>query len=151
MLRTTRNWSKIFYVHFPGRRNHFSKGDLLKNAKGPRLTWMSACWLVEVFAQPITAEDTSKLISDMESKQHCDWWKLLYLRSLSLRGMVLTGLETEPCVARQCSSWSAHRPTNLLKIIFPKFRNTLAKRQFSILSICLLNKFLLYFRELCYW
>ena len=73
MLRTTRNWSKIFYVHFPGRRNHFSKGDLLKNAKGPRLTWMSACWLVEVFARPITAEDTSELISDLENKLHFDW------------------------------------------------------------------------------
>ena len=66
MLRTTRNWSKIFYVHFPGRRNHFYKGDLLKNAKGPRLTWMSACWLLEVFAWPITAEDTSEQISDLE-------------------------------------------------------------------------------------
>ena len=64
---------KAFYVHFPGRRNHFSKGDLLKNTKGPRLTWMSACWLVEVFARPITAEDTSKLISDLENKLHCNW------------------------------------------------------------------------------
>ena len=34
---------------------------------------MSACWLVEVLAWPITAEDTSKLISDLENKLHCNW------------------------------------------------------------------------------
>ena len=29
------NLSEFFYVHFPGRGSHFSKGDHSKNAKGP--------------------------------------------------------------------------------------------------------------------
>ena len=49
------------------------QGWSLKNAKGPRLTWMSACWLVKVFARPITAEDTSELIPDLEIKLCYDW------------------------------------------------------------------------------
>ena len=34
MLRSL-SLSELFYIHFPGRGSHFSKGDHSKNAKGP--------------------------------------------------------------------------------------------------------------------
>ena len=36
MLRSL-SLSELFYIHFPGRGSHFSKGDHSKNAKGPGL------------------------------------------------------------------------------------------------------------------
>ena len=29
--------AELFHIHFPGRGNHFSKGDRSKNAKGPKV------------------------------------------------------------------------------------------------------------------